>query len=202
MRPSPATVLLLAATTIAPLPGCADGPAGPDPVVVQGALAACMDGDPDGGLATLSGALDAAPDWPDALAVRGLCRWTRYAADSSRADLDGAWGDLTAAIDGHDAWAGPAPVLSLDRLYNHRAFAAQARGDGWDTVLADLDRARDLAPDDPGHRFDRGAARFQAGDATGARADLDAFLAVADSSDAERRAIAARLLAELDAASA
>lgn len=191
------SLLLFAA--VATLAGCHDAAPSPDPSAVQAAFGSCMGEEVDAGIAALDAALAAHPGWPDALAARGLCRWTRFAADSSRADLEAAHADLTAAIEGLADWADAAPAFSPDRLYSHRAFVRRALDTTtWGPALADLDQAVQLAPRDLTHRFDRGLARSLSGDADGAREDLTAFLQQSDSTDAGRRARAREVLGLVD----
>ena len=164
---------------------------------VAAALDSCRAGAADAGLAVLDTALARVPGAVDALTTRGLCYWTRSATgDDPDADAARAYDDLTAAIEA--ARAGAAHATPLDRIYSHRAFAAQARdGAGWGGTLADLDEAVRLAPRDPTHTLDRGVARLAAGDTAAARLDLARFLVLADSADTARRGVVEDMLDDL-----
>lgn len=173
---------------------------GSEPVALadlDAALQACIDGDPDAGVARLDTVLRRSPASVDALTTRGLCRWARFAADSARADAEGAYADLSAAIAAAEADGSGASATPLDRVYSHRAFVARAVGEGWEATLADLSAAIAAAPGDPTHRLDRGVAHRLAGDTAAARADLEVFLSLADSADVVRRDMVADMLADL-----
>lgn len=163
------------------------------------AMAACSGGRPDAGLAVLDRALaDAAPS-PDAYAVRGLCRWTRFAADSARADIEGAYADLTASIEAERDPRGD-DAIPLDRAYSHRAFVTLARDPAaYGAALADLEAASRAAPQAPDHVLDRGVIQTMRGDTAAAVAAFRDALALADSADTRRQALARRMLADLDA---
>lgn len=185
--------------------GCADeGPlAGPGARVsmeaVDAALQTCMAGDPSHGVAALDSMLARAPASVDALTTRGLCHWTAFAADSAEADAEAAYDDFTAALDAASEGRDGAFVTPVDRIYSHRAFVSRARGDGWDATISDLTAAIEAAPHNPIHRLDRGVAHRFAGDPEAARADLEVFLSLADSTDTARRDMVAEMLDELAA---
>ncbi len=193
---------LLAA--LAALAACGDGrpPGGPggriDPEAIHAALQTCIDGDPDAGIATLDTALARVPGATDALVTRGLCHWTRADATGDPADARRAVDDLGAAIDGYDGDP-HRPTTPLAQIYSHRAFAARLlHPDDWRPTLRDLDRAVEIAPRAPLHALDRGVVHRAAGDTAAARSDLRRFLALADSSDVERRQLVERMIDELE----
>lgn len=204
MRP-PALVLALLGVAFA---GCAEAERGgasggvPGATIamedVDAALQECVRGDPAVGVATLDSLLGRVPTSVDALTTRGLCRWTLYAADSAEADAEGAYDDFTSALDAANEGRDDAYITPLDRIYSHRAFVARARGDGWDATIADLSLAIEAAPDNPMHRLDRGVAYRFAGDTTAARADLQRYLVLADSTDTARLDMVEEMLTELD----
>lgn len=198
MRAQALALVLLGAAGCAPPEGGRAGSADGGPVSAEAlddALETCLDGDPEVALARLDSAVARAPASVDALTTRGLCRWTRFAADSAAADAEAAYADFTAALDAadHDGDA----VTPVDRVYSHRAFVARALGDGWDATIADLTAAIEAAPDRPLHLLDRAVAYRAAGDTAAARADLRRFLALADSADEVRRDMVAEMLADL-----
>ena len=177
--------------------GCGGGepaPAAPaDLMDVQAAYRACLDGDPEAGLASLDVAVDAAPGDPDALVARGLCRWRLSAASGDGAG--GAYDDLTDAAEA--VQAGAPSQTPLDEIYGHRAYVAQAVDGDWTRALADLDRAVRAAPGRTVHVLDRGVAHALAGDTLAARRDLRRFVAI-DTLDESRRRAAEAMLEDLD----
>ena len=189
--------LCLAAAVCTALLAAGCGPEAPSPLdgpdgTAQQALDACFLGDVPGGLALV--ARRAARDDVDALTARALCRWMAFAADSSRADAEGALGDLDLAI----RLAAEQPhETPLDHLYAHRAFARQAVAPGdWAATLDDLDAAIRLAPGSARHLLDRAFVRLAQADTAGAVADLERVLLV-DAKDTARLALATRTLDEL-----
>jgi tetratricopeptide (TPR) repeat protein len=109
--------------------------------------------------AAYDGALAARPDYPEALLNRGWCR-----------HLLGRPADAVADCDRALATAGPdlAPAVWHNRgTILHRAGDPAAAG-------ADFSRALDLDPGRADTLMNRAAARRDAGDLAGARADLDA----------------------------
>lgn len=201
MRGAALALVLLGAAGCAPEAGGAGagGPSGPvSAEALDAALQACVDGDPEAGIARLDSVLGRAPASVDALTVRGLCRWTRYAADPAGADAEAAYDDLTSAIEAAEDRRDTAFATPLDRIYSHRAFVARARGDGWDATVADLSAALRVSPGNPTHLLDRGVAHRFAGDTAAARADLRQFLVVADSADEVHRDMVAEMLDEME----
>ena len=158
------------------------------------ALATCVAGDAAGGVAGLAQAVGD----PDALVARGLCRWILWAETDDAGQARAAYLDLTAAMEAVER--GVPARAPLDEIVSRRAFVARALDGAWVRTLEDLDRAVALAPDAPTHALDRAVVRRYAGDDAGARAELERFLALADSTDTDRRALARSLLAELPAA--
>jgi tetratricopeptide (TPR) repeat protein len=180
--------------------GCTSSSGGAEasPEAVQLALNDCTSGDPTRGIAALDSLLAGDPDAADALASRGICYWTRFSADSARADIRAAHADLSKAIDLAESSGGTAGTMSLDRLYSHRAFVAVARDpDSWSETIADLDKAAALNPAFPTHVLDRGMARLMSGDTTAARVDFEAFLTVAATDTARADRVRA-MLGQLD----
>lgn len=189
------TRLLLTAAVLTGLAGCGEEGvrlpgAPPDPgdaaaqAIVHDATMACLSGEAEAALARLDTLVAARPRDVDALATRGMCRRVRYAADSSRADAEGALADLTAAIERLGDGASPRG-FTLDRLYAHRAYVHESLSPGdWSGAVADLERAAAAAPDEPTHRLDLGIARNLAGDRNGAVADLRRFLAMVPDDEA------------------
>lgn len=209
-----ALALLLAAVALG---GCGDTPDAPPPETapvpavwpvdlraVEVAFEQCLAGDVASGVARLDSVLAASPGDPDALASRGLCRWTGWGDDGDIEDVRAAYTDLSAAIDAVEGGAS-SRGLSLDALYSHRAFVARALDDGWVRALEDLDRAVALSPEDPQHVLDRGVALSYTGDSVAARRDLRQYLALADSAEARddfdadpaRRSVVESLLDDL-----
>ncbi|MEM0964401.1 MAG: tetratricopeptide repeat protein [Bacteroidota bacterium] len=164
---------------------------------LQAAFSQCRAGDTFEGLAALDEIVDAAPESADARALRGLCAWTRWDQTQDDTDIERAYDDMTEAIRLLEESVDGAGSVALDRIYNHRAFIVHALDDSWERSVEDLTRAKELAPAVPMHVIDRGVARVQLGDSTGAREDLRAYLSMTDSSASRRREVAESLLAEL-----
>ena len=170
-----------------------------DFAAVESAFGACLDDDPDAGVARLDSVLEATPGAPDALVARGLCRWARWDETDDAADARGAYDDLSEAIGAVEGGTA-ARGTPLDQIYSHRAFVAQALDGGWTRTLEDLDAAVRLDPDEPRHVLDRGVVHSYAGDTLDARRDLRRYLALADSAgadDPQRRRVVEALLDEL-----
>ena len=150
-------------------------------------MMACIGGNVDAALSRLDSLLASGPV-PDGYAVRAACYSQRFVRDSVRADGEAAVADLGRALD--DA----SGQFSESDLYSRRAFARLALDPtDYPGMLADLDRAVELAPERPGHRLDRSTARALAGDASGARADLDALAARPDLDSATAATVRQRL---------
>ena len=146
---------------------------------IRSAQVACMEERVSEGLARLDSLDDAHPGNADVLAMRGMCRAVRFAADSVQADARAAFDDLSSALALIEA-APDAFETPPAQLYNQRAFVVQSiRPDDSAAMLADLDRAVQLAPSNPVFVLDRGVARAMAGDTAAARADLRQFVALA-----------------------
>ncbi|HEX8298326.1 MAG TPA: tetratricopeptide repeat protein [Rubricoccaceae bacterium] len=179
------------------LGGCQSTPdvSAVEPSDIQSALTACSSDRVSVGLARLD-SLDAAhPANADVLAIRGLCRSVRFAADSVQADARAALADLSVAAELLEATP-DAYQTPVDQVYSQRAFVVQALRPGdWAASLADFDRAVAAAPRNPIHVLDRGVARAMARDTAGARADLRQFIALAPTESA-RAAELRRLLGE------
>ena len=195
-------LLALVALSAAALGACRSAPdaSAVEPADLRSAQIACTSDRVAEGLARLD-SLDAAHAGnADVLAMRGLCRSVRFAADSVQADARAALDDLSAALALLDARPGAFQVAP-DRLYHQRAFATQAlRPDDAAAPLADLDRAVAAAPSNPVYVLDRGVARAMAGDTTGARADLRQFVALAPQDSARADALRGLLGDRPDAA--
>ena len=174
----PRLALVLAA--LATLAGCREPDlAAVEPADLQSAQTACMQERVSEGLARLDSLNRAHPGNADVLAMRGTCRSVRFAADSVQADARAAFDDLSSALALIEA-APDAFQTSPAGLYNQRAFVVQSmRPDDTAAMIADLDRAVQLAPSNPVYVLDRGVARAMAGDTARARADLRQFIALA-----------------------
>ena len=163
-----------------------------DVTSVAEAFERCVAGEHDAALATLDALLTEDPDDPDARVARGLCRWAVWGDSEETDDARAAYQDLTEAVEAVEG--GRPSGTALDQILSHRAFVARALDGGWVRTLEDLDRAVALDPDDPTHVIDRAVVRTRTDDAPGARADLRRFLALTDTVDDERRAVARALL--------
>ncbi len=128
--------------------------------------------------------------------MRGLCRWVRFASDSSRADAEAAYADFSDAAEAIEAAPGRF-TTPLDRIYSQRAFVALGLRPGdWDAVVADLTRAVEASPDEPTPVLDRGIAHREAGDTAAARRDFERFLTMAPA-DSARGDLVRQMLAEV-----
>lgn len=202
----PAVALALTFVLSACAPDTPDAQAPPratgtvDPKALQVAQSACMAGDATRGIAELdSVAAAAGSDDVDLLTTRGICYWTRFAADSSHADAEAAYRDLTDAIAAVQRLPADHGKTPLDRLYNHRAFIVQAvRPGDWAATVADLQAARQANPRALVHTRDLGVAHAMARDTVRAIATLRVYLDSARADDASRP-VAERMLADLGA---
>ncbi len=159
------------------------------PADIQSAQTACMQERVSAGLARLDSLDRAHPGNADVLAMRGMCRAVRFAADSVQADARAAYDDLSAALAAVEA-APDAFQARPAQLYNQRAFVVQGlRPDDDAAMIADLSRAVQLAPSNPAFVRDRGVARAIAGDTAAARADLRQFVALAPADSASADAL-------------
>lgn len=163
----------------------------------EAAFAECLAGEADAGIATLDTLLAQSSAFADALVARGLCHWARWDETADEADARQAYEDLSAAIEAVEGDRDGAQSTPLDQMYSHRAFIARALDDDWARTIEDLDEAVGLAPRNPTHVLDRGVVRSYAGDTTGARADLQRFLVIADSADVERQRVVESMLETL-----
>ncbi len=160
-----------------------------EPADLQSAQTACMQERVSEGLTRLDSLDDAHPGNADVLAMRGTCRSVRFAADSVQADARAAFDDLSAALALIEAAPGAFQTAPAG-LYNQRAFVVQSmRPDDAAAMIADLDRAVQLAPSNPVYVLDRGVARAMAGDTAAARADLRQFIALAPADSARAGAL-------------
>lgn len=150
-------------------------------------------GEPVRAAALVERLLEACPDHPAGLSLRGALRL-------STGNLDGAFEDLTQALEGQPTaagfynrslihqrrrnWRGAVTdltcALELDpnllEAWNNRAVVRAAQGD-LSGAVGDLDRAITLRPEDAEILFNRGVLRRRLGDSEGAREDLTASLA-------------------------
>ena len=174
-----------------------------DPADIQRAQSWCMAGDASRGITQLDSLAAAGSSADvDLLTTRGICYWTRFAADSSQTDADAAYRDLTDAIEVAQTLPPDHGHTPLDALYNHRAFIVQAvRPGDWVATVADLQAARQANPENRTHTLDLGVAYSLAGDTARSVAALRTFLDSTSTSDT-RRAVAERMLAELGAETA
>jgi regulator of sirC expression with transglutaminase-like and TPR domain len=98
------------------------------------------------------------------------------------------------------AWLQSASVREILARMSRNLRGCHAGREDWDRALLAADRCAALLPDAPGERRDRGLLRWRVGQASGALADLNAYLEAAPDADdaAEVRDVASRLRAFLN----